>query len=761
MDDKKLKDILHSVEPPQVDENAKKRALNLAMAEFAASGEKNKKTSQGFPFFSRLMGNSTDKMRSETMEQKTKKKLVYGGMATAMAVVLIAGTTLMQTQEILQERQRASTYSGGGNNFSSIAMNINKSTSPIDRMAEGLADLIDGDNAGQQSTPETEDITAVMREAINEHNDRSTEEAFLHGSSAIPIPIDPPVGVLQQAPAEPPIDHLLKNLTPEKEVAEADMSAPAINMPFGTMPSKRMLAERKATAGSIAAGNSASMIAPAPDMPPQAYQVQNRDKFEHFDTNPFKQVSEEAVSTFSADVDTASYAFVRKQINQGRLPNKDAVRIEEMVNYFDYNYPAPTDKSEPFKASVTVTDSPWSAERKLMHIGIKGYEMDVSKAKSNLVFLIDTSGSMNNQDKLPLLISSFKLMLDSMNPDDTISIVTYAGSAGAALEPTKVSDKAKIISALENLRAGGSTAGAAGINLAYQLAEQNFDKEAVNRVILATDGDFNVGTSSPDALKKMVERKRESGIFLSVLGFGQGNLNDQTMQTLAQNGNGTASYIDTLNEARKVLVEEAGSTLFPIAKDVKFQVEFNPSAVSEYRLVGYETRHLRREDFNNDKIDAGDIGAGHTVTAIYEITPVGAKGSVDPLRYGSKEDVKQETESDSAEFENEYAFLKMRYKLPNEDTSKLITTPVTTALEKSFNDPECGPTEDCIRSINPDTRFSIAVASFAQKLKGSTYTGEMSYDDIIDMANSAKGADPFGYRNEFIQMVRLAKSLDQ
>ena len=388
---------------------------------------------------------------------------------------------------------------------------------------------------------------------------------------------------------------------------------------------------------------------------------------------------------------------------------------------------------------------------------------------------------MSQQDKLPLLKNSLKLLLNTLNPDDTVAIAVYAGAAGTVLEPTKVSDKSTIINALDNLQAGGSTAGAAGIKLAYQLAQENFDDEAVNRVILATDGDFNLGMSNHEELKKYIEDKRESGVFLSVLGFGQGNYNDQLMQALAQNGNGVAAYIDSLSEARKVLVEEAGSSLFPIAKDVKIQIEFNPEMVSEYRLIGYETRALAREDFNNDKIDAGDIGAGHTVTAIYEITPKGATPSVDPLRYGDAEKVDEcppcpegqagtppvtcaacpaEAES-SDEFSGEYAFLKMRYKLPKENTSKLITTPVTDSNWGALEPIQCGPAEDCVQSVSNDVRFSTAVAAFGQKLQGGKYLNDYSYDDIIALAQEGKGGDEFGYRNEFINLVRLAKSLDQ
>ncbi len=475
-------------------------------------------------------------------------------------------------------------------------------------------------------------------------------------------------------------------------------------------------------------------------------QPQNRDKFEEVKSNPVKKVTSEPVSTFSIDVDTASYAFMRSSLNNNQMPNPDSVRIEELINYFDYNYEVPTDKSEPFKTNVQIMPTPWNEGTKLMSIGIKGYELAKSEQPdSNLVFLIDTSGSMNQANKLPLLRNSFKLLLNSLKPTDTISIVAYAGSAGTVLEPTEVKDKRKILAALDRLHAGGSTAGGAGLKQAYALAEENLNSDGVNRVILATDGDFNVGISDPEQLKRFVEKKRKTGVTLSVLGFGRGNYNDELMQKLAQNGNGNASYIDTFSESRKVLVEEAGSTLFTIAKDVKLQVEFNPSLVSEYRLIGYETRALKREDFNNDKVDAGDIGAGHTVTALYEITPVGEKSqNVDPLRYAQAEETKAEPVVNANP--DEYGFMKIRYKLPDSDTSTLISTPITLADE--------------VESVSDDARFASAVAAFGQLLKGGEYTDDYSYDDVIKLALSAKGEDEFGYRAEFINLVRLAQSVD-
>jgi Ca-activated chloride channel family protein len=427
----------------------------------------------------------------------------------------------------------------------------------------------------------------------------------------------------------------------------------------------------------------------------------------------------------------------------------DAVRVEEMINYFDYAWPTSDSRDEPFKPTITVSDSPWAEGKKLLHIGIKGYEIDAAgKPRSNLVFLLDVSGSMNSPDKLPLVKQSMALLLTSLNPDDTVAIAVYAGAAGTVLEPTPVKDKRKILAALDRLEAGGSTAGAEGIRLAYQLAEAHFDKRAINRVILATDGDFNVGITNPEELQDFVERRRDQGIFLSVLGFGQGNYHDRMMQTLAQNGNGVAAYIDTLSEAQKVLVDEATSTLFPIAKDVKIQVEFNPNTVAEYRLIGYETRRLNREDFNNDAVDAGDIGAGHTVTALYEITPVGSKARlIDENRYADK----AETSADS-KLNEEYAFLKIRYKLPAENESRLITQPIGRQHDLSTAG---GKPAGWIRR---ETGFAAAVAGFGQLLKGGRYTGAFDYDDVIELAQQNKGDDRYGYRAEFIQLVRKAKS---
>ena len=482
----------------------------------------------------------------------------------------------------------------------------------------------------------------------------------------------------------------------------------------------------------------------AEPIPQPGYQDFGRDEFEKIDENPVKVTKEEPVSTFSVDVDTASYAVVRSALNSGYLPPKDAVRIEEMVNYFDYDYELPTSREEPFKPTVALYDTPWNSDTMLMHVGIKGHELpaDTPKPRSNLVFLLDVSGSMNSQDKLPLLKNAFRMLVDTLQPEDTVAIVVYAGAAGTVLEPTSVSEKGKIFAALDNLRAGGSTAGGEGIRQAYALAEANFNKDGINRVLLATDGDFNVGITDDEQLQDLIERKRDTGIYLSVLGFGRGNYNDALMQRLAQNGNGNASYIDTLNEARKVLVDEATSTLYPIAGDVKIQVEFNPNQIAEYRLIGYETRLLNREDFNNDAVDAGDIGAGHTVTALYELTPVGSKAQlVDDLRYGEEKD-----ESTAAEQTDEIAFLKMRYKLPGEDKSQLITRPITLADKQAIGD------------TSDDVRFAASVAAFGQLLRNASYVGDYGFDDVLELATPARGDDRFGYRSEFLNLVRLAKT---
>jgi len=471
-----------------------------------------------------------------------------------------------------------------------------------------------------------------------------------------------------------------------------------------------------------------------------------RDRFTGAPENAFKIVREAPISTFSIDVDTASYSFMRASLNRNVLPQPNSVRVEELINYFPYAYAAPTSASEPFRTTVAVFPSPWSEGRKIVQIGIRGYAVQAAtRPRANLVFLIDTSGSMDAPNRLPLVKQSLAMLLTQLAPDDRVAIVTYAGHAGTALEPTAASDKAKILGVIERLAAHGSTAGAEGIRQAYALAEQNFDANGVNRVILATDGDFNVGITDKDELKGFIERQRGKGIFLSILGFGMANYNDALMQALAQNGNGVAAYIDTINEARKVLVEEATSTLIPIAKDVKTQVEFNPATVAEYRLIGYETRLLNRDDFANDKVDAGDVGSGQTVTALYEIVPVGGPPVVGDLRYSEASGAAGAAAPASAA--TEYAFVKIRYKLPKSDVSTLISTPVDRGSEHAR-----------FEEAPAEARFATAVAAFGEILRGGRYIGAFAYDDVLRIASAARGDDPFGYRSEFLQLVRAAKT---
>ena len=475
-------------------------------------------------------------------------------------------------------------------------------------------------------------------------------------------------------------------------------------------------------------------------MAPPPYHDIGRDKFTTTAQNAFKVVREEPVSTFSIDVDTASYAFVRASLNRGVLPQPAAVRTEELINYFPYDYPAPHSAAEPFTSNVAVFPSPWTAGRKLVRIGIKGYALThATRPRANLVFLIDTSGSMNEPNKLPLVKRSLAMLLGQLGPDDRVAIVTYAGYAGTALEPTPASQKSRILAVIDGLGVGGGTAGAEGIRQAYALAERNLDPHGVNRVILSTDGDFNIGISNTQELKGYITREREQGVFLSVLGFGMGNYNDALMQALAQNGNGAAAYIDTIGEARKTLVDEATSTLFPIAKDVKIQIEFNPATVAEYRLVGYETRMLNREDFDNDKVDASDVGSGQSVTALYEIVPVGGPRAIGDLRYARP--------ASAVSQGSEYGFVKIRYKLPKAQTSRLIATPINRAAEVArFAD------------APRDARFATGVATFAELLRGGRYSGAADYDAVLRTAGGARGDDAFGYRAEFLQLVRAAKA---
>ena len=491
-----------------------------------------------------------------------------------------------------------------------------------------------------------------------------------------------------------------------------------------------------------------SVASPAPIRkkvlaPPHQIET-NYEKYPQFDVGGVQLATEQPVSTFAIDVDTASYANMRRMLNQGRLPLPEMIRTEELINYFSYHYSQP--EAEPFSVYTELAPSPFNQGKHLLHIGIQGKKIAAEiRPDANLVFLVDVSGSMNNPNKLGLLKRSLKLLTKQLTNKDKVTIVTYAGSAGVKLTPTSGDDYFAISQAIDNLTTGGATHGSAGITTAYQLAESVFSKDGINRVILATDGDFNVGVTSQNALKQLIEQKRKTGIELSILGFGQGNYNDALMQELAQNGNGNAYYIDGFNEARKVLLTELTATLVTIAKDVKIQLEFNPEQVYEYRLLGYETRQLKREDFNNDKVDAGEIGAGHTVTAIYELTLAESSNKLNsPLRYGNELSNVAKTGNKNQEL----AFLKLRYKQAKGTTSQLIEQPIL--LSDIQND---------FAKSSELFRFSAAVAGFADLLKGGQYQTGVTIDKLANMALNSKGKDKFGYKSEFIQLLGLADVL--
>lgn len=469
----------------------------------------------------------------------------------------------------------------------------------------------------------------------------------------------------------------------------------------------------------------------------------NREEYNPIDENDFLSPSTSPLSTFSIDVDTASYSNMRRFLQQGQLPPPDAIRIEELINYFDYNYPNPG-KEHPFTVVAEVSQTPWNPAHKLVHVGIQGKRVDTKDlAPNNLVFLIDVSGSMAEANKLPLLKSSLQLLINELRPQDRVSMVVYAGAAGVVLPPTPGNEKATILAALEQLEAGGSTAGGEGIQLAYSLAEATFLKKGNNRVVLASDGDFNVGVSSEAELVRLIEEKRESDVFLTVLGFGTGNYQDNKMEQLANHGNGNYAYIDTLLEAQKALVNELGSTLLTIAKDVKIQVEFNPKKVQAYRLIGYENRLLSSEDFNDDTKDAGELGAGHSVTALYEIIPVGVKSeidipTVDPLRYQSTDDLPLSQQND------ELMLVKLRYKQPTGDVSQLIQQPL---LDLQIP----------LAKASSDFRFSAAVAEFGLLLRNSKFKGEATPAQVLQLAEGSVSED--GYRREFIELVQRYQGL--
>ena len=485
------------------------------------------------------------------------------------------------------------------------------------------------------------------------------------------------------------------------------------------------------TGGSVTGVVGQNIIAQSPPLP-------DTERYPDAAVNAVVVTAENPVSTLAIDVDTASYSNVRRFLNDGSAPPRDAVRVEELINYFDYGYDRPRSRTEPFTVFTEVSASPWAEGRQILHVGLQGYELpQAERPPLNLVFLVDVSGSMNSPDKLPLAQRALNRLIDNLRPEDRVGIVVYAGAAGAVLQPTSGDQRLRMRCAVNALSAGGSTAGGQGLALAYRMAEANFDADRVNRVVLVTDGDFNVGVTSDQRLEDFVAERRESGVYLSVYGFGRGNYNDRLMQTIAQAGNGTAGYIDSFEEANRLFNDDFSGSVFPIADDVKIQIEFNPAQVAEWRLIGYETRLLAREDFNNDEVDAGDAGSGATVTAIYEITPPGGPTQVDPLRYAPRTDGSRD---------GELAFVRVRYKLPGEEDSRLIETPVEARLRR--------PTES--------TRWALSVAAFGQRLRGDPWLSQdFGWDDIRTLAESSVGRDEDGLRREFVGLVDRAATLER
>ncbi|MEJ2046089.1 MAG: VWA domain-containing protein [Reinekea sp.] len=491
-----------------------------------------------------------------------------------------------------------------------------------------------------------------------------------------------------------------------------------------------------------------SYVAPLPSAKPTLMAEQMRidqpsnEQYDEVKQSSIKQVATDPVSTFSTDVDTASYTNARRFLNLGQQPPKDAVRVEEFINYFDYQLAKPEQMDEPLRIETELSSTPWNKKTELLRVSLQSYQTSVENMPPlNLVFLLDVSGSMNSDNKLPLMQRSFNLLVDQLRPQDHVAIVVYAGASGIALEPTSGDQKQKIITAINRLSAGGSTAGSAGIQLAYDLAQEHFAADHINRVILGTDGDFNVGTSSTEDLKKLIEQKRDSGVFLSVLGFGTGNYKDAMMETISNHGNGQAFYIDSFQEARKIFAQTLTATLLTVAKDVKVQIEFNPAQVAEYRLIGYDNRMLNQEDFNNDKVDAGDIGSGHSVTALYEIVRTGSEFRfIEPLRYQQNQG-----KTDPQAISTELAFVKVRYKMPQADKSNLFSVPVTPDQERS-----------------PSEAMTLAssVAGFAEILRASPYINNWNIKNAIEDLQPVLENDPWGYRHELLQLMKNADTMN-
>ena len=560
-------------------------------------------------------------------------------------------------------------------------------------------------------------------------------------------------GQAAQAPEPEPVAGDAAPVAPAEEDAVSQLAMPS-SPPPGLFARKKGRGSASGWAPPPAKASSASermrpgtrrdkWAAEPPPPPPPPQDPAAGEGYDHVQENAFIAVADDPRASFSIDVDTASYSNVRRFLEGGSMPPPEAVRVEEMINYFGYDYESPIG-SDPFSINTEVSGTPWNQDTLLVSVGLQGQRIDMSEVgPRNLVFLLDVSGSMNDPDKLPLLKQGLSMLVNNLRDNDRVSIVVYAGASGVVLEPTMGNDKPRIMEALARLEAGGSTNGGDGIKLAYEMASKHFEKGGINRVILATDGDFNVGVTNRTELVELIESKRKSGVFLSVLGFGTGNMQDSTMEMLADKGNGNYAYIDSMAEARKVLVEEAGGTLVTIAKDVKLQVEFNPAEVESYRLIGYENRKLAHADFNDDAKDAGEIGAGHSVTALYEVKPKSSKSerTTDTLKYQDDAALTEASKS------GELLTVKIRYKKPNEDKSKLISLPVS-------------GDDRGLSNTSKDFRFAAAVASFGMILRHSKYKGDASYDDVLKLAGESLGSDTHGHRKGFLDLVKKARRID-
>lgn len=694
------------------------RAANLAFREKVHSPP------QANSWIKRLFGSAAEQTAAQPRETGMTLKGLLRGTALALAGLIAISTTA----DYLKSPSYSSQTSSSPSQFSQISadsMSNSVASSPEPTTAQSLRPLTDSATENTTSTSGAVASFQPPAEAPAQMERQRGEDSA--SAPTARTEQDSAVSAMPLLRATPNDDKAVINNN------EDPLESFRPQVPEATMPAQSV-------------APSLMPWIPEEFRPTEQY-TSGTDSFSNRADNPMVSVEEAPVSTFSADTDTAGYATVRRMLQSGQLPPPEAVRTEEMVNYFDYDYATSHDQSRPFEPTVAVYPTPWNATTQLLHIGIKAYTPAAMAERPpvNLVLLIDVSGSMGSTDRLPLVKRAFGMLINQLSPTDTISIVTYAGSSGIALPPTHVENKQRILEAIDSLSAGGSTAGAAGLATAYELAKQNYNKEGVNRILLTTDGDFNVGVSAPNGLAQYVAAQRSSGILLSVLGFGMGNYQDTTMQAIAQNGNGVAAYIDSISEARRVLSDQLTGTLFTVAKDVKFQVEFNPAQVKSYRLLGYETRALRREDFNNDKVDAGEVGAGHEVTAIYEVEPVtGGNTTVPESRYAATAATKPEPIG----MNSELAFLRIRYKLPNETNSNLIERPVT--VSDILPD---------ITAASSDIRFAAAVTGFSRLLRHSDGMGHYGLNDVLQAALAARGNDSDGTRTEFADLVRTAIAL--